>query len=94
MTNKIIIELLESTDVDGIRNRVETLLEDNGVPVIDVRLDPADTSSQLKQVYERLIGMHMDTLLTHGAQVAQGLALAIVTIAQMYPEVQEKTDVQ
>jgi hypothetical protein len=97
--NKIIIDLPES---DGFHttndralaeitcNRVQAYLsEPGGIPGCTVKVDPcAESLPALRQVYDRLLDMHMDALLTYGPGVAQGLALAITTIYNMAPEVQ------
>ena len=43
------------------------------------------TQDALVRLYKRLCDMHMDTVLTHGAQVGQGLALAIKEVHQLLP---------
>lgn len=40
----------------------------------------------LQGLYKKLCGMHMDTVLMHGAQVGQGLALAIKEVHALLPE--------
>lgn len=42
--------------------------------------------SQLQALYEKLCGMSMDVMLVHGAEVTQGLALAIKEIHVLLPE--------
>jgi hypothetical protein len=86
---RIIIDLPEDTDQDrsmAILRAVTDAL-DPWPNTLAYREHPG--TSQLQRAYQKLLDMHQDTLLTHGGQVAQGLALAIATIAKMYPEVQE-----
>lgn len=53
---------------------------------LDELLDQvADPNTSLVAAYRQLLDMHMDTLLTHGPQVAQGLALAITKLAPLLP---------
>lgn len=42
--------------------------------------------NELRALYANLCAMHMDVVLTHGAQVGQGLALAIKEIHALLPE--------
>jgi hypothetical protein len=48
----------------------------------------------LLTAYQRLLDLHMDALLTHGPQVAQGLALAIGEIHSMLPEPEKAAALQ
>lgn len=40
----------------------------------------------LRALYMKLCDMHMDAVLTHGAQVGQGLAMAIKEVHDLLPE--------
>ena len=42
--------------------------------------------TRLHDLYKRLCDMHMEMVLTHGAQVGQGLAVAIKEIRTLLPE--------
>jgi hypothetical protein len=52
---------------------------------LDFLLDQAE-NARLQALYKRLCDMHMDTLLLHGSQVAQGLALAIKEVHALLPD--------
>ena len=91
--SKITIELLESTDAEGVKNRMESLLEDSGFQVLDVRLDPV-ADPALQQVYKRLLTLHHRALLNHGPGVAQGVALAIREAIDVMPELEALQAVQ
>lgn len=39
----------------------------------------------LVEAYKALLNLHMDTLLVHGPQVAQGVALAVKTVHDLLP---------
>lgn len=94
---KIIVELPDSDGFHttsnqhlaecALRDVQRSLTEHPNIKGCTARIDPtAESIPALRQVYDRLLGMHMDTLLVHGAQVAQGLALAITTIHKMAPD--------
>lgn len=93
--NKIIIDLpaddaWPNSTADLVRSRVQQTLDARGgIPGCTARITQED--APLQRIYKTLLDMHMDTLMIHGPQVAQGLALAVSTIAKMYPEVQEDT---
>lgn len=57
---------------------------------------PTDTDPlpSILTAYDRLLSLHMDTLLKHGPQVAQGLALAISTMNEMLPDSEKNRAVQ
>lgn len=49
---------------------------------LDLRLDQVEREA-VEKARQRLLNMHMDTMLTHGGDVGAGLALAIVELSKM-----------
>lgn len=92
--NKIIIELPKSdgfhtTDdrhtAEIAQRRIRSYLNDpGGIPGCTVQI-ASEGVLPLVEAYKALLNIHMDTLLVHGPQVAQGVALAVKTVHDLLP---------
>jgi hypothetical protein len=103
-TYRLVVELPKSDGVHThddlhlattVKRRLEAVLAEPGsVAGCAVEYDrapkdnPEETSALIQTLYKRLLSLHLNALLTHGPEVAQGIGLAVREAVAVLPELE------